>query len=356
MSVLDAAEVDAPCLSAAGTEAITHLMAPFLQLLAHPKATELCINRPGEVFLEAGPEWIKLDVAQATLQNLKGLATAIATYTAQGVNKTRPLLSAALPSGERVQVVLPPAVEEGTISITVRKPSTRIYTLADFQTQGLFARVRRDGDDDAAVERELLRLKEERDFEAFLRMAVKERLTIVVSGATGSGKTTFMKGLVQEVPTNERLITIEDARELFLPSHPNRVHLLYSKGAQGVAKVDSKDLLHACMRMRPDRIFLSELRGADAFDFIDVAASGHPGSITSTHGGSTADAFQRLMRMIRQSPDGAGMRTEDIKLMLHRAIDVLVQFNRDAGGRYISDIHYDPALRRAADAQFLKVV
>jgi type IV secretion system protein VirB11 len=107
------------------------------------------------------------------------------------------------------------------------------------------------------------------------------------------------------------------------------------------------------MRMRPDRIFLAELRGADAFDYIDVAASGHPGSITSTHGGSVADAFQRLTRMVRQSGDGAGMRTEDIKLMLHRAVDVLVQFNRDKGGRFVSELYYRPDIKRAADAAFL---
>lgn len=110
--------------------------------------------------------------------------------------------------------------------------------------------------------------------------------TIVVSGKTGSGKTTFMKGLVEEVPLHERLITIQDTAELTIPHHPNVVHLFYSKDAQGTARVTAKSLLEACLRMKPDRIFLAELRGEECFSFIRLAASGHPGSITSVHAGS----------------------------------------------------------------------
>ena len=350
---LEAIERDVPLVTGEGGEAIAHLMSPLRGLLAHPKATEVCVNRPGEAWLEAGSEWTRLKVEALSFEALQSLATAIATYTSQGVGASKPLLSATLPTGERIQVVVPPAVEDGIVSLTIRKPNRTIFSLSDFVGQGLFRRVRHDTDSVDAREQELLALRDARDYAGFLRLAVESRLNIVVSGATGSGKTTFMKGLLQEVPKEERIVTIEDARELFMPHHPNVVHLLYSKGGQGVAKVDSKDLLHACMRMRPDRIFLAELRGADAFDYIDVAASGHPGSITSTHGGSVADAFQRLTRMVRQSSDGAGMRTEDIKRMLHRSVDVLVQFSRDKGGRFVSELYYRPDIKRAADAAFL---
>jgi type IV secretion system protein VirB11 len=354
MSGADVLDIDdAPPLDAAGGEAIAHLMRPIAPLLAHPKATEVCINRPREAWLEAGSEWTCMPLPELDFAALRSLGLAVATFTSQGVGKTRPLLSATLPTGERIQVAMPPAVEDGIVSITIRKPNRQILRLDDFTEQGLFSRVKTDAVSCGLVERELLARRDAKDYATFLRLAVRARLNIVVSGATGSGKTTFMKGLMQEVPVRERVITIEDARELFLPSHPNVVHLLYSKGGQGTAKVDSRDLLHSCMRMRPDRIFLSELRGADAFEYIDVAASGHPGSITSTHGGSAADAFQRLMRMVRQSPEGSGMLTEDIKLMLLRAIDVLVQFDRDEGGRFVSELYYRPDVRRAADASFL---
>ena len=132
----------------------------------------------------------------------------------------------------------------------------------------------------------------------FLRLAVRKHQTIVVSGKTGSGKTTFMKGLVEEVPKHERLITIQDTAELTLPNHPNVVHLYYSKDAQGTARVTAKSLLEACLRMKPDRIFLAEVRGDECFYFVRLAASGHPGSITSVHAGSCALAFEQMSLMI----------------------------------------------------------
>lgn len=347
-------DLAAPPVSPEGAEAITHLMRPLAALLAAPDVTELCINRPGEVFVEANSQWTVHKDPSLDLTTLQGLAKALATYTAQVVNRQNPLLSGSLPTRERVQAVLPPAVEEGLVSLTIRKPSTRSMRLQELASQGVFSRVRSGSQQDHSLERELLALKDEHLLE-FLRRAVQERLTIVVSGATGSGKTTFMKALMQEVPTSERLVTIEDSRELWLPDHQNKVHLLYSKGDQGVANVDSKDLLHACMRMRPDRVFLAELRGADAFDFLDVTASGHPGSITSTHGGSPADAFARLADMVRESPRGANKTTEDIKLMLLRSIDVIVQFDRDSDGRHAKEIYFDPAAKRRAKELSMKV-
>ena len=194
-----------------------------------------------------------------TQERCLSLATAVATFCDQQVNQERPLLSATLPSGERIQFVIPPAVPRGTVSITVRKPSHLIKRLDDFEREGLFERTatvtRTPNAELLPFERELAALKDAGRYADFLRLAVRKHQTIVVSGKTGSGKTTFMKGLVEEVPKHERLITIQDTAELTLPNHPNVVHLFYSKDAQGTARVTAKSLLEACLRMKPDRIF-----------------------------------------------------------------------------------------------------
>ena len=174
-----------------------------------------------------------------------------------------------------------------------------------------------------------------------MRLAVRSRMNIVVAGATGSGKTTFMKGLVHEIPKGERIITIEDVRELFLP-HENCVHLLYSKGSQGISNVKPKELLESCLRMKPDRILLAELRGDECLYFVRNAASGHPGSITSCHAGSPALAFEQLAIMIQDSPGGANLTFDVIKRLLVLTIDIVVQFQNHLGERFISEIYFDP--------------
>ena len=141
----------------------------------------------------------------------------------------------------------------------MRKPSRKIRTLDDFERDGLFKEVRLAQTELTPDDHKLKQFLANGEIKAFLKLAVATRKNIVVSGATGSGKTTFMKGLVNEIPLHERIVTIEDVRELFLPQ-PNCVHLLYSKGAQGASAVTPKDLLESCLRMKPDRILLAELR------------------------------------------------------------------------------------------------
>ena len=285
-----------------------------------------------------------------TLERCLSLARAVATYSDQQIDQEHPLLSATLPSGERAQFVVPPATGRGTVSITLRKPATMIRRLDDFERDGLFERT---ADTSAGVvaspvEAELVDLQRRGRYADFLRLAVLAQQTIVVSGKTGSGKTTFMKGLVEEVPRQERLITIQDTAELTLPNHPNVVHLYYSKDAQGTARVTAKSLLEACLRMKPDRIFLAEVRGDECFHFVRLAASGHPGSITSLHAGSCALAFEQMALMIRESGAGGGLRMNEIKWLLGVVVDVVVQFDRDARGRFISEIYYEPRRQRLA--------
>ncbi len=327
---------------------VNEFLKPLRESLDRDGMLEVCLNRPGEILAESAQGWQVLPAPAMTMQRCLALATAVATYCDQQVNQERPLLAATLPSGERIQLVIPPAVTRGTVSITIRKPSMVVRRLEDFEHEGLFERMSEGGPADTPqpFEQELMALKASRRYVEFLRLAVQQRQTIVVSGRTGSGKTTFMKALVEEVDRGERLITIQDTAELTLPNHPNAVHLFYSKDGQGTARVTAKSLLEACLRMKPDRIFLAEVRGDECFHFIRLAASGHPGSITSVHAGSCALAFEQMALMVRETGAGGGLTMAEIRRLLHLVVDVVVQFDRDHRGRFIAEIAYAPRAMR----------
>jgi len=321
---------------------------PFGELLQDEEVTEIAVNGPGEVWFEKNSRWESIRIEAVTTEHINALGVAVATHSSQTWSKEQPLLSASLPDGTRIQLVMPPAVEEGIYSFTLRKPARGIRTLDDYETQGLFAKIRPTASSLSPNELQLQELLAASKYREFLELAVRSRMNILVSGATGSGKTTFMKSLVRLIPARERLITIEDARELFLP-HKNAVHLLYSKGGQNSSKVDAKALLEACLRMKPDRILLAELRGDECLYFIRNAASGHPGSITSCHAGTPSLAFEQLAIMIQDSPGGANLTFDVIKRLLTLTIDVVVQFSKTENGeRPISEIYYQPEKKLAA--------
>jgi type IV secretion system protein VirB11 len=334
---------------------VNEFLRPLRDYLDLPGVLEVCVNQPQGIQFETSDGWHMKSVGSLTFERCMSLATAVATYSDQQINQERPLLAATLPSGERIQIAIPPAVTRGTVAITIRKPSELTKRLYDFEREGLFERASAVGIASASgllpFEAELVALKKACRYADFLRKAVGHRQTIVVSGKTGSGKTTFMKGLIEEVPRKERLITIQDTAELTLPHHPNVVHLFYSKDAQGTAKVTAKSLLEACLRMKPDRIFLAEVRGDECFSFVRLAASGHPGSITSVHAGSCALAFEQMALMIRESGAGGGLRMDEIKGLLHLVVDVVVQFDRDERGRFISELYYEPRGQRMAGTE-----
>jgi type IV secretion system protein VirB11 len=328
-----------------------------------PSVTEICVNRPGELFVESSKGWVLHQVEGLTLAWCKRMAQLVATFSAQKINEKEPLLSGTLPDGERVQVVVPPAVEHGTVSITIRKPTFAVMTPEQYEASGFHDEVPDYSAQHAealetplsAVELELLRLRGERKFWDFYHLAIRERKNIVISGATGSGKTTFGRALVNFIPMDERLLTIEDVRELFLPNHPNRVHMLYSEGGQGTAEITGKTLLQSCLRMKPDRVLLAELRSKVAYDYIVNISSGHPGSITTVHAGSAAGAFEMLMLRVKESDEGQTLDRDVIHGLLKSEVDVVIQVHQlkrpGSDGamrkvRRVTEIYYDPAGKR----------
>lgn len=315
-------------------------------VLADPEVTELCINSPQEAFIETRRGWERRSLPFADYDWCRRLAKLVANATRQRIDESAPLLSASLPSGERIQIVLPPATTKDTVAITIRRPADEVWSVEELGRRGIFARARRSSDALDETEQKLLKLLSAEEYEAFMRLAVKSRKNILVSGPTGSGKTTWTKALIREIGSDERLITIEDAEELVLDHHPNHVRLFYSKDDQGLSRVTPKQLLESCLRMKPDRILLAELRAEEAFDYLRNVNSGHPGSITSIHAASAELAFEQLVLLVKQSQGGAQLAREDIKSLLYLLIDIVIQFGVERHERFIREIWFDPHRKR----------
>ncbi|QNH20836.1 VirB11 protein [Xanthomonas sp. GW] len=315
----------------------------ILDYLNSPEVTEICINRPGELYLETLRGWQKMDIPSLTFDRARQFCTAVVneSNTGQRITDTDPVVSLTFPTGQRAQFVIPPACDAGKVSITIRLPSKHTKTLEQYKEDGFFEEILEQKAGVSDQDRELLELRRERNYAEFFKKAVLFKKNVVVAGATGSGKTTFMKSLVNHIPNEERLVTIEDARELFI-SQPNSVHLLYSKGGQSTSNVTAKSCMEACLRMKPDRIILAELRGDESFYFIRNCASGHPGSITSCHAGSIGQTWDQLALMVKASTEGSGLEFSVIKRLLMMTIDIVVHIKSHAGRRYITGIDFDP--------------
>jgi type IV secretion system protein VirB11 len=318
---------------------------PLAPYLSDESLTEIVVNRPGEVFVEGPIGWARREAAALTQQHLLHLATAAAGFTKQDVSAERPIVSTTLICDERCQIVLPPVVPAGTVSLTIRKAATLTMTLHNLDKARLFDDVHAASEELSVDERRLLALKEAGKWRDFLELAVLTRRNILISGATGSGKTTLAKALIAKIPEEERLIAIEDTAELVIP-HPNCVRLLYAKDGQGLAKVGPRELLESCLRMRPDRILLQELRDGTAFFYLRNVNSGHPGSITTVHADSARLAFEQLTLLVKESAEGRDLHRDDIRSLLLLLVDVVVQMQKRDGRYRITEIYYDPARKR----------
>jgi type IV secretion system protein VirB11 len=323
--------------SAVGGVYLSAFLEPFAGWLARPDVTDILVNRPGEVWVESVTGGIERHQApDVTTINLTRLAAQIARISRQGVSREHPLLTASLPTGERIQMVLPPATR-GSVALAIRKHVLTDLTLADYVKTGAMDHTFGAGgnvapkDQDVALKRSLAK----GDVAAFLKLAVAQRRNIVVSGGTGTGKTTFLNALLKEVPLYERLVLIEDAAEIRLV-HENAIGLVAVKGETGEARVDVESLLQAALRMRPDRIIVGELRGVEAFTFLRAVNTGHPGSVTTLHADTPNGALEQLALMALQT--GTAMTHADIMAYVRSVVDVIVQLERADGRRQVREI------------------
>ena len=329
--------------SAAGhAPMLDQFLRPLEPFLLDDAIDEVCINQPGMVWTEGTAGWQRHTTPELTFDACRHLVNLIAGYNDKSV-KDRPILSASLPTGERVQALVPPGCEPRTVSVTVRKASRVQRSLEQLEKDGTFSRVEVRGEGLRPFEHQLLKLLAEERYLDFLHLAVLSNRNIVISGKTGSGKTTLTKSLIERIPADQRLITLEDVHELPLPNHPNHVHLFYSREAVENLSLSAKDALASCLRMKPDRILLAEVRGDEAWEYVKAVNTGHPGSITSAHANGAFETFEQLTAFVKDSATGAHLPAEYIMRRLVSTIDVVVYMS----ARKVVEIYYDPERRRA---------
>lgn len=321
-------------------------LAPFADMLSRSDVTDIYVNQPGELWIETLQGRIERhDNADLTELTLARLARQVAALTHQGVSREHPLLAATLPDGSRIQVVAPPATR-GPLALAIRRQIAPSLTLQDYDAGNHFSGTRSDLSRRPA-DAELGRLIGEGKFAAALALAVRARKNIIVSGGTSTGKTTFLNALLREIPSDERLILIEDTPELVI-EHENSVGLVSVRGELGEAKVTANDLVSASLRMRPDRIILGELRGPEAFAFLRAINTGHPGSMTTIHADSPESAVEQLAMLVLQG--GAKLSREDVRHYVRQSIDVFVQLSRIGGKRVVDAVVLSQALGDGAEA------
>ena len=311
-------------LGEAGGVYLAAYLRPFRRWLDREDISEIVVNASGEVWIEAAGQMHLERVEAPEVDDLlvRRLAEQVARATHQGVSRERPLLAATLPDGARVQFVSPPATRKGW-AMAIRRHRLIDLPLSAYATGALTG-----GEAVAAIDPVAEPLR-------FLVQAVADRRTILVSGGTSSGKTTFLNALLREVPASERVILIEDTPEIRLQSQVS-LGLVAVKGEMGEARVGVEDLLQASLRLRPDRLVVGELRGPEAVSFLRAINTGHPGSFSTIHANSPSGALEQLGLMVMQA--GLGLSRTDTLTYARSVIDVVVQLNRRDGRRMITDI------------------
>jgi pilus assembly protein CpaF len=283
-------------------------LSPVLQQLDDPNVTEVLINGPREIFVERRGKLSRLDAAFASADVLMSALRVIAQYVGRALDADHPILEGRLPDGSRVEALIPPVSPDGP-SVAIRRFSKDKLTLQRLIELGALTV-------DAAET---------------LRVLIECKQNIVVAGGTGSGKTSMLNALSALVPTGERIVVIEDAKELQL----QREHVVQLESrpldAKGRGAVTIRDLFKATLRMRPDRIVLGEIRGGEALDLVQAMTSGHGGCLTTVHATYPIDTLNRLETMALMG--GVDLPLTALRAQLASAVDIIVQTARMRDGR-----------------------
>lgn len=288
------------------TEGIYHSMRGLdvLQpLVDDPSVTEIMINGPHCVFVEQDGRLYQKDISFGTNEKLENVILNIVGKVNRTVNEANPIVDARLLDGSRVNVVLPPVALNGP-TVTIRKFPENPMTVE-----------------------QLIRYESlTQETAEVLERMVKAKYNIFISGGTGSGKTTFLNALSNFIPKDERIITIEDSAELQIRGIPNQVRLeTRNANTEGKGEITIRDLIKSSLRMRPERIIVGEVRGAEALDMLQAMNTGHDGSLSTGHANSTKDMLSRLETMVLS---GNNIPVEAIRQQIASAVDIIIQLSR----------------------------
>jgi pilus assembly protein CpaF len=278
-------------------------LGPLEDLLANPDIAEIMVNGPNQIYVEERGKLMRSPVTFESTEQLMQVIDRIVSSIGRRVDESSPMVDARLKDGSRVNVIIPPLALRGP-TVTIRKFSKEAFTIDDLMRFGTLT-------DSMAT---------------FIRACVRSRLNVVVSGGTGSGKTTTLNVLSSFIPEDERIVTIEDAAELQLGQE--HVVTLEARPAnvEGRGQVTIRDLVINALRMRPDRIVVGECRGGEALDMLQAMNTGHDGSLTTLHANSPHDAISRLETMVLMS--GAELPSRAIREQIASAVDVIVHQSR----------------------------
>jgi pilus assembly protein CpaF len=281
-------------------------LGPLEPLLRDPKISDILVNDKDHVFIEKGGLLQRVDTTFRDDRHLLQIIDRIVSRVGRRVDESSPMVDARLPDGSRVNAIIPPLALDGP-SLSIRR----------FGTGPLAAN-------------QLVQLKSvSAEMMEVLSSAVKARISILIAGGTGAGKTTFLNILSQYIPRNERLVTIEDAAELRL-AQENIVRLeTRPPNIEGLGAVKQRQLLINCLRMRPDRIIMGEVRGEEAFDMLQAMNTGHEGSMTTIHANTPRDAISRLESMVAM---GMTLPEKSVRQQIASAITIVVQATRMSDG------------------------
>jgi pilus assembly protein CpaF len=303
-----------------GFETILPFLKPIEHLILDDSISEVMINGPDSVFVER--TGVLEQVSGVSLQE-KGLMVAvknIARRLGGDISEAKPILDSRLPDGSRVAAVIPPCSLRG-VTLTIRKFSRRLFEIEDLIAAG-------------TIDRSLANR---------LKRHVLDRKNILLSGGTGSGKTTALNALGRFIPGDERVLVIEDTAEIDLP-HANLVRFEARQAQDGLEAVAIRDLLKASLRHRPDRIILGEVRGGEAFDLLQLLNTGHSGTLSTIHASSARQGLSRFANCVLQS--GIDLPYRSVKANIGDSLDLVIHIERRPGRRFVSEVlainSYDP--------------
>jgi len=309
-----------------GDRPLRAYLAPIADALADPATTEIVVNRPGEVGIEQRGEWRWRSVPEFTFERLDQIGILAGWQTGRDADESHPYVNTTLPDGQRIHICRPPATLPDVIAMTIRKPPATARRIDDADFPALFAETNLGGMRSTRHDAALRDMLAARDYRAFFRLARQARKTICVTGRTGSGKTDFLRRLLQETPETTRVVTLESDPEFGSLGPRNRVNLFYNDQHP---EMQAEDAIKSVLRMYPTEVWFQEVRGPEAYPLLRMWAAGHSGGGTSWHAEEGRE-IEALMLMVRQHPAASILPDERLAEWCRLYIDIIVWCDRGA--------------------------